>query len=381
MSAVSPVHRWGPVAILVWVALGSGPSCTSVGRMLSYTRIDPILDVGWYTPWEPVPGREGDPLPRASAADVTMDRAALGRAVAYARRMRSCALLVWHRGHLVLERYWCGRTRASRFQTQSLAKPVVALLTGLAIRDGRFPSVDTPVARFLPGWADDARSSITVSHLLQMTSGLAPGPIVKVHVGTDVRGYTLAVPARNPPGTRFEYNNMNAQILGLLLEQVYGERYARLLSRLLWRPLGARHARVWLDVPGGTAKTYCCLMATARDWVRVGLLLLRRGKVGGRQVVPARWIDDMLRPSARNPVLGYFTWLGRGLRPGRRRDWTPPFLAPDTIFLSGRREQRVYVIRSQDLVIVRLGHEAGPHWQESYLANILVRAQLRARKR
>ncbi|MFH2010962.1 MAG: serine hydrolase [bacterium] len=372
-----PTATGALLAAAALAALAALPACTFLNRGFTYARIDPILDVGWYAPSEFVVGNPGTPLPTDTDEDTTLPRQALLRVTDYARRMKSCALLVLHHGRIVLERYWCGRTRASRYQTQSLAKPVLALLTGLAIRDGRIPSVDTPVARYLPGWAGDARSAITIRHLLQMTSGLDLGPLVRIHIGTDVRGYTLGVPAEFPPGRRYRYNNMNAQILGLLLEQVFGERYSQLLSRLLWRPLGAQHASVWLDIPGGTAKTYCCLMATARDWARIGLLLQHRGRVGSRQVVPTRWIDAMLRPSARNPAFGYFAWLGNAHSPGRRHDWKKPFLAQDTVVLMGRREQRVFVIRSHGLVIVRIGREAGPRWEDTFLPNTLVRALLR----
>src|SRR5262249_42757913 len=149
---------------------------------------------------------------------------------------------------------------------------------------------------------------------------------------------SLAVVARTPlacePGSRFDYHSINTQALSIILERATGRRYADYLSEKVWQPLGASDASVWLDGPGGEAKTFCCLFATARDWARVGLLILHEGRVGGRQVVPAEWVRRMLTPSANEPDYGYHIWLGRhGVR---REDRDEEFLADDVVYVDGK---------------------------------------------
>jgi len=57
-------------------------------------------------------------------------------------------------------------------------------------------------------------------------------------------------------------------------------------------------------------RVFCCLDATARDWLRVGLLILNKGTVNNQQIVSTTWIDQMTTPSILNPNYGYLTWLG-----------------------------------------------------------------------
>jgi CubicO group peptidase (beta-lactamase class C family) len=120
----------------------------------------------------------------------------------------------------------------------------------------------------------------------------------------------------------------------------------------------------------GEAKTFCCLFATARDWARLGLLMLPEGRAGDRQVVPADWVRQMLTPSPHEPDYGYHIWLGG--QGSRREDRDEEFLADDLVYLDGKMKQRVYVVPSKDLVIVRVGEQARG-WDDAYLPNAVLR--------
>jgi CubicO group peptidase (beta-lactamase class C family) len=135
--------------------------------------------------------------------------------------------------------------------------------------------------------------------------------------------------------------------------------------------LAASNASVWLDRAGGTAKTYGGLFATARDWARIGLLFLNQGAVGDRQVVPREWIRKMITPSDLEPDYGLHIWLGYepgGSRKGERED---PFPG-DLYYLDGEDKQRVYIVPSRSLVIVRLGEDPGA-FDDSFLPNIIIK--------
>jgi CubicO group peptidase (beta-lactamase class C family) len=360
---------------LAAVGLLVGWHWTFLARMLTYPD-RPVTDAAWYRPREAVRGSPGDELPAASGSQIRPD--ALARAAEYAERKNSSALLVVHHGELVAEHYWRGQTPDSLTNSMSMAKTVVALLVGVALAEGKIESVDEPAAKYLTEWSGDGRRRITIRHLLEMASGLADAEhdddpfsaIGTMYLGTD----SLAVVARTPlacePGSRFDYNSINTQALSIILERATGRRYADYLSEKVWQPLGASDASVWLDGPGGEAKTFCCLFATARDWARVGLLLLHEGRVAGRQVVPAEWVRQMLTPSAREPDYGLHIWLGR--QGVRREDRDEEFLADDVAYLDGKMKQRVYVVPSSDLVIVRVGEQARG-WDDAYLPNAVLR--------
>lgn len=350
----------------------------------------PIMAVDWYQPLMPVPGHWRQPLPEADPAEAPVSPEALAAVSAYAARRNSTGLLVLHQGQIIWEEYWQGYGPDSRFNAMSMAKTVVALLVGIAIAEGHIDSVQDPVARYLPEWGRDERAAITLADLLYMQSGLrnedrtdSPfSDLVQMYVGSQVNRTALRVPRQRSPAEVYEYNNVNTQILSLVLERATGEPYPAYLSSRLWQPLGARDAAIWLDRPGGDAKTFCCLFATARDWARVGQLLLDQGQVGDgpqgpvfghRPVVPPSWIAAMVDPSPLEPTYGYHLWIKARTADYANVDTaaSTAFLDPGTVYLDGRGLQRVYVIPQRQLVVVRMGEDTD-QWDDAVIPNTLL---------
>lgn len=334
-------------------------------------------------------------LPVAGEGGLSIREDALRAAERYAAEFDSYALIVVHWGVVQTEWYAPGWSRDSLTQSQSMHKTVAALLTGAALAAGYIQSVDDPVARYLPEWAGDPRGEIRIRELLQMSSGLARyrfslNPFAgdgafRFLFSSDRTAVYLDTPAVEKPGTRFEYNDINAALIALILQRATGRSYAEWLEQRLWAPMGGQEARVWLDRegPGSLAMSACCLLAPAMDWARIGILMKDRGLVRGMPVIPPSWIDAMTTPSPAYPGYGYFTWLGPGigdgsaLPDGEELHQEKPFLADDIFMLSGRGGQRVYVSREHDLVVVRLGPHNGMQplregWDNSRLVNLLI---------
>ena len=166
----------------------------------------------------------------------------------------------------------------------------------------------------------------------------------------------------------------------MVIERATGMRYAQWVSRTVWRPLGARDGAVWLDKDGGFARTFCCMIATGEDWLRVGLMIKDGGRVGRRQLFDRTWIDAMIAPSPLNPNFGYQIW--RASPYAAQRSYGPaialkvpasePFVADDMVYFDGAGGQRVYISRKLDLVIVRIG-KATQNWDDAALPNIIAR--------
>lgn len=338
-------------------------------------------------PQEVVRGQPRDDI--AIGAQVTIDPRGLALAESYADKMDSVALLVFHRGALRYERYWKRFDASTRTNPNSMHKGVLALVVGAAIADGHIASVDAAASRWITEWRADARRDITVRELLQMTSGLEV-PVFgtwkssRILFGSDVAGGTLGLGMEAPHGSLFQYNNASSQALVMLIERATGRRYAEYLSERLWKPLGAGDASLWMDREGGHPRGFCCLFATARDWLRVGRLILDRGRVGETQLLPAAWIDAMTTPSPRNPNFGMHVWLGsppERLRPYNRHTTkaganalhSAPFTAEDIIYMDGFGGQRVYIVPSAELVIVRTG-VSSRDWDDAVLPNVLIGA-------
>ena len=335
-------------------------------------------------------------LPVAEPDGLSVVPAALREAERYAAAFDSYALIVVHRGIVQTEWYAPGWDRNRLTQSQSMMKTLAGLSLGAAIAGGYIKSVDEPVANYLPEWAGDPRGAIRLRDLLQMTSGLAQArftlnPLAgdsafRFLNSSDRAAIYLRTPAVMPPAREFDYNDLDAALVGLMVQRATGRPWASWLDQQIWRPMGGQRAAVWLDREGAgsTAMTACCMLAPAMDWVRVGLLMKDRGLVRGVQVLPAEWIDAMTTPSPLYPGYGYFTWLGAGMgdkrlrNDDRERPQGEPFLASDLFMLLGRGGQRVYVSRALDLVIVRLGPHNGMEplkagWDNSRLPNIVTR--------
>ncbi len=346
-----------------------------------------VAAVDWYQPQEAVKGtRHPRPIPLKPAASRTLAPTAIAAATAYAETQKSYALLVWRKGALEVETYWPGFDRSSRYETASMHKTVVALAIGAAIAAGKIHGVDDPIEHYIPELVGTRRGAMPLRGYLEMASGIEtpkPGDDASVYwqyyLGDDLDADVARWPDTCAPRTEFCYANANTHYLGWALRNATGMRYADWLSRAIWQPIGASEARLWLDKPGGSPRHSCCLIATAQDWVRIGRLMLDKGKVGGRQVVPASWIASMTAPSPANPNYGWQVWRGSPHAPARtygkainaRVPAAEPFARDDVVFLDGSAGQRVYVIPSADMVIVRIGAPS-LNWDDSRLPNLLL---------
>jgi CubicO group peptidase (beta-lactamase class C family) len=360
--------------------------------LITLLIIDPVLTVRLMTmdqgPEELVAGGKLITLPTATNNERTINDAALNAAIAYGAANNSHALLVYRNHKLELEHYYPGHSAASITPTQSMHKSVLAMLVGIAIEQGHIPSVDSTAATWLGEWSGDERAEITLRQMLQQTSGIEfdsfspdiTNGFFQLMLGDDIRPVALNTGVLFTPDTEFDYNSVNPQALGILLERATGQRYADYLSTALWQHLGTADATVVLDSEEqGMARTFCCLQANARAWLHLGVLHLQQGRFNNRQLVPADWIAAIQTPGTLNPNYGYLTWLGtewQEYRHYNRKTSTSvyhsaAFMAPDVMYFDGMGGQRVYIIPSADMVIVRTGNIT-MDWDDAQLPNLLL---------
>src|ERR1700690_1002234 len=249
--------------------------------------------------------------------------------------------LVLQRGRILSERYDNHMTPDARHIVFSVSKSITASLAGVLVDRGLLDP-DAPVTRYIPEVAGAAYGDCTVRHVLDMTVSVnfvedyldTTGDFARYRASTgwipivdpknlaDLRSF-LATMKRGaePHGTRFHYVSPNSDLLGWILERASGIRYARLISELMWQPMGAEFdADIAVERLGGP-RPAGGISATLRDLARFGELMRRRGMAGGRQVLPGWWIDDIRRegdpvawqkgdlmhmlPKGRHPSKGY----------------------------------------------------------------------------
>ncbi len=283
------------------------------------------------------------------------------------------ALLVWHDGRMIAERYGPGYDRNTRFISWSMAKTVTGVLIGMLVSDGRL-RLDDPAP--IPLWQrpGDPRGEITLRQLLQMRSGLRhveggdpPYQSDEVRMlfldgRDDMARYAEAQPLQYDAGRKWVYSTNTTVILADLAARVLApggnaemRRRAVLdyLHTRLFDPVGMHSAVPEFDA-AGTMIGGSAIHATARDWALFGEFLRHRGEAGGVQLVPRQWIDFMTTPSPREAQYGAQVWLNR------HGTTEPASLFPDKgpadlFACEGHLGQFVLVSPSRRLVVVRLG--------------------------
>ena len=237
-------------------------------------------------------------------------------------------LLVLQDGQVRLERYGLGFGPEGRWTSFSVAKSLTSTLVGAAIADGHIESLQTPITRYLPELAGGAYESVTVRQLLTMTSGAEwnedytdPDSDVarffepRETGGTDpTLHYMRGLERAAEPGTRWHYSTGETNLVGLLISRATGRTLADYLSETIWRPYGMERDAAWMVDDAGQEPGGCCLVASLRDWGRVGQLVLEDGQIDGESFVPAGWFAEATRKQADidDPGRGYgFQWWTR----------------------------------------------------------------------
>jgi len=308
---------------------------------------------------------------------------------AFSNGREDYSLIVWHKDKVIYEDYPQPYSLDTRAESASMHKSILALAVGAAIDSGYIESVDAEVGQFIPQWADDARGKITVKDFLEMSSGLNP---LSVEGGEDsdaarfwrdgssARQLLLDMRLHEEPGKKFHYKNSDSQALGLIIENATGEAYESFLSRAIWKRIGAKDAKVWYNEEKGFPRTYSSLYATPRDWLRIGLLIKDMGRFAGNQIIAKSFIAEMTSASRANENYGWQIWLGtkysakryyNAARAGLSVNAAEPFAVKDLMYFDGFGGQRVYISRSQDLVIIRTG-DVDMAWDDSLLPNLVI---------
>ena len=286
----------------------------------------------------------GDDLPAAEAA-------ALG----------TRGIVIVKDGEIVGERYAEGFDAATPQLGWSMSKSVASLLTGVLVEQG-VVALDDDHLR--PEWTDE-RADITVEQLLRMTSGLQwdetydlGTPITRMlYLEPDMAGYVAGLPLAHEPGTFQQYSSGSTNLLCSVLTERTGLD-ADLPRQELLGPLGLSSAIFEPDA-AGTPVCSSYLWATPRDWAAIGQFALQNGEWNGEQLLPEDWMTQSLTVTdvegTDDPGYG-MGWRVNPMPDGSMR-WLG--LPEDTFSANGHDGQRMTVVPSEGLVVVRLGFSPG----------------------
>lgn len=329
----------------------------------------------------------------APLAHADLEHQALRDAAEYSANHRGCALLVMQHGKMVLEEYPNGGDARMARAIYSGTKAFFSLATLAAAQDGLL-HLDEPVANTIHEWRSDSRrGDITLRELMNFSDGL--DPLFHLHSDnvSDRNAVALRTPTVAPIGAAFTYGPSHGQVLCEVLRRKLAARsetpFGYVQHKLL-NPLGIGPVPYRADAQG-MPLVASGFMLTARQWSRFGLLMLGRGTLGRREIVPAKAYAQCLQGSHVNPMFGLGFWLNtaattKGARETdieellekkwQEQDWHKRCICrsapPDLVAVVGSGYQRLFVIPSLDLVIVRQGVNA--HFSDAeFLRKILRR--------
>lgn len=282
-------------------------------------------------------------------------------------RTNTVAYLVIKNDSICYEKYFEGYSDTSHTNSWSMAKSITSILIGVAIKEGKIKSVDEKVSDFIPSFNKGLDTLLTIKDLLTMSSGIHFGEsysnpfgyAAKALYGSNIMWLTLKYHCIDKPGTIYEYQSGNTELLGYVLAKATGEKISEYATEKLWKPIGAERPGYWsLDHKDGIEKTFCCFNSNARDFARIGMLMLDSGKWNGTEIIPRKYFIESVKGQTVN-FYGYQWWIRT--------------IAKHKTFLAeGFLGQFIIVIPDEKMVVVRLGKNDVDNDEEMYAGLALL---------
>jgi CubicO group peptidase (beta-lactamase class C family) len=308
----------------------------------------------------------------------------------YSVTHRGLSLLVIKDGHVLYESYSNGDGPDKVASIFSGTKGFWCVAAIAAQEDGLL-DLDDRVRDTITEWADvPDKKNITIRNLLSFTAGIEPVFALHGRRIPDRNRYSIAQKAVASPGETFMYGPSQLQIFSEVLRRKLLRRHLTLqeyLQRRILSPLGIYGVDFREDQAGHPLLASGFKLST-KEWLQLGILILNGGKYGHRQIVPSGTLDELFHGSRANPMFGMGFWLNRTAgdgasevdvekmldMPWRRQYWHNVCLcrdAPrDMIAAIGSGYQRMFIIPSMDVIIVRQGRD-GPFSDSKFLRLVL----------
>ncbi|MGE4290478.1 MAG: serine hydrolase domain-containing protein [Salinivirgaceae bacterium] len=266
------------------------------------------------------------------------------------------SVLVIHKNELVVEQYYNGWDAHQIHFLASTTKSFSAILTGIAIEQGKIKDENEKMLGFFPDYlsqsTDTLKEKITIKHLLTNTSGFEWDEVSLPVDDPNNMGYkmdkvvnlfkaSIELPMESVPGTKYSYSGPNNIIIGEIIKASAGQNIAEFANANLFKPLGIKDYQ-WFskngiyDVGGG-------LKLKSRDIAKYGLLHLNKGKWNDKQIVSSEWMNKIFEPfiEIEHPLYGCCQWQMVKTEYGFN-SW----------FIPGNGGQIINVVPDLDLVIV-----------------------------
>ena len=283
------------------------------------------------------------------------------------KNSKSNSFILLKNDSIHVENYWRGGGVDVLSNSFSIAKSIVSILIGCAIEDGFIENVDQSIVDFIPRISNFNDSKpIKIKHLLSMSSGYDwfenyKRPIsvtAKAYYGENIDDLILSRKFIKDPGISFSYQSGDTQLLGYLLKKATNQNVSEYASKVLWGPMGATNNAAWtLDKKNGTEKVFCCFNSTARDFLKIGIMLKNNGKINNNQILSKGYINWLLTiPKLINNDKKSLFYKNR-IEHYSNSWYLAKVLNKRVIYARGYLGQYIVIIPEIDVVFVRLGEK------------------------
>ena len=306
---------------------------------------------------------------------VNIDYEALNKAMEAAftnpDTQKTRTIIVAYKNHIIAEKYLDDFNKDTPILGWSMTKSILATLYGILEYQGKIDlNKPTPIS----DWQNDERKEITLNHLLRMQSGLAweedyasISDVTKMlFLDADMTTGQAKKEAIAPPTEVWNYSSGTSNLLSGILRKQFSthQDYIDFPYKVLIDKIGMHSMLIETDMMGNfVGSSYA--WANTRDWAKFGLLYLNNGNWNGEQLFDSRWVDYVSTPTLHsNGTYGGHFWLNAN---GKFPD-----VPRDMYSANGYQGQRVFIIPSKDLVVVRTGLAEEPDFNiNNFLRGII----------
>ena len=308
------------------------------------------------------------------AAFAEINPADCARAAKYSESRLGNAMLVMQNGRTIFENYANGGSANRRWPIFSGTKSFWGIAALAAAHQGLF-KLDDPVSDTITEWKNDPRKSqITIRQLLSQTDGIEGASRLQRPSIRDRNAIAIALPSVAEPGSAFIYGPSHLQVFSELLRRKLGGRSViNYFEAHVANRLGLRDLKYKKDARGNPLPA-TGFELTAREWARLGELVIGNGNYHRRQIVRSTLLREAFVGSQVNPAYGLTFWLNQEAPNGREGNlermldlrwqnaqWSGVCICKDApadmVVALGSHYQRLFVIPSLKTIIVRQGSE------------------------
>ncbi|XRG80669.1 serine hydrolase [Rossellomorea sp. GAMAL-10_SWC] len=212
------------------------------------------------------------------------------------KKERISTCLIYQNGEIKYNFYKNSKSETKLFKINSVTKSVLSMLIGIVIDKGFIESVDVPITKFFPN-IESKKRDITIEHLLTMTAGYdwqewgewggRPFPMIN---SKDWIQYVLEKEMVNKPGEKMIYDSGASQVLSAIIQMVTNEKLSTFAKRMLFDPLGIKEF-IWHEDSKGINIGGFGLSLTTDDLLKLGILMMQKGKWNNTQIISSEWIE------------------------------------------------------------------------------------------